>query len=441
MVEIIRDLPASLYRAQEGMGVWPHRGKVAAVGIGHSPTARRWDERPETSVGAWSILALRNAMADAGVTGDQVDGLVVVPETTTGAYWPAGKQVSADFLAMFESTDDPLDGVAKLSPEWLIKNMPELTNLKKAWVAGTCTSHALTVAAEVVGRGEASVCLVVKGWHNYAGRYYQGGANAEPTVSGPTKFSAAWGGPASYGTAQQFQRYMHKYHKTHEMVAPFVVNSRRNGLLFPEGYWAQHRPEPITVEDYNDARWIAKPANLYDNDIPIMAAGAYVFTTADRAKDMRQKPVYILGHASDRTRPRSLALTLEEVEAVTDSTGRKIYESAGIRPEDVSFENMYDGFGLFHIFHIEGLRYAGIKRGEALDLFQDDISIEGPHPVSPSGGNIGGGRTRFWLHTDTMQQLQGRAGARSIAKKAEIGVSGGPTPTGGNFLVWSATPD
>ena len=102
---------------------------------------------------------------------------------------------------------------------------------------------------------------------------------------------------------------------------------------------------------------------------------------------------------------------------------------------------MYDGFGLFHIFHIEGLGYAGIKRGEALDLFQDDISIESAHPVSPSGGNIGSGRTRFWLHTDTIQQIQGRAGARQIKNKAEIAISGGPTPTGGNFLVWSATPD
>lgn len=433
--------PAGMYRDKEGMGIWPHRGKVAAVGVGHSPTARRWDERPETSVGALSLLALRNAMADAGITGDQVDGLVVVPDTTTGAYWPAGKVVGADFLAAFNQTNDVLDGIAKLSPEWIIANMPELTNLKTAWSAGGCTSHALVVAAEMVGSGAAHTVLVVKGWHNYTGRYYQGGANAEPTSAGPTKWSAPWGGPACYGTAQQFQRYMMKYNKTHEMVAPFVVNSRRNGLLLPEGYWAQHRPEAITADDYNNARWVAKPANLYDNDIPIMAAGAYVFTTAERAKDMAQKPVYILNHASDRTRARSLALTFDEVEAATDSTGRKLYEGAGIQPSDLSFENMYDGFGLFHIFHIEGLRYAGIKRGEGVDLFQGDISIEGPNPVSPSGGNIGGGRTRFWLHTDTMQQIQGRAGQRQITKKAEIGVSGGPTPTGGNFLIWSATPD
>ncbi len=61
--------PASMYRTTEGLGIWEHRGKVAAVGVGHSPTTRRWDGKPETSVGANSILALRRAIEDAGVSG------------------------------------------------------------------------------------------------------------------------------------------------------------------------------------------------------------------------------------------------------------------------------------------------------------------------------------------------------------------------------------
>ncbi|MCH8801360.1 MAG: hypothetical protein IH963_10665 [Chloroflexi bacterium] len=102
---------------------------------------------------------------------------------------------------------------------------------------------------------------------------------------------------------------------------------------------------------------------------------------------------------------------------------------------------MYDGFSLFHQFHLEGLRYRGMKNGEALDFYQTDISIEGPSPVLPSGGNIGSGRSRFWMHTDCIQQIQGRAGARQITGvKPEIGVSGGPMPMGGNFTVWSASP-
>lgn len=436
-----QNAPASMYRAREGLGIWEHRGKVAAVGVGHSPTARRWDGKPETTVGALGILALRRAIADAGVSPDQVDGLVVVPETTTGAYWPAGRPVPAAVVNAFNPTKDPLDGVAKLSAEWILQNMPELKNVKFAMYGPGCMSNAICVAAQAVGDGRAHTCLVLKGWHNFEGRYYQGGANAEDTLPGTRAISGLWGTPASFGTALQFAEYCRKYGKTHDMMAPFMTNSRKNGLRFPEGYWAQHRPEQLTREDYLSVRWIAKPANLFDNDIPIMVAAAYLFTTAERARDMKQKPVYILSHASSRTRPRSLTPTLDEVEAETARTARKLYEGAGITAKDLSFENMYDGFALFHQFHLEGLGYRGIKFGEALDFYQTDITIEGPNPVSPSGGNIGSGRSRFWMHTDCIQQLQGRAGARQVTGvKPEIAVSGGPMPLGGNFMVWSATP-
>ncbi len=434
--------PASMYRTTEGLGIWEHRAKVAAVGIGHSPTARRWDGKPETSVGAWSILALRNAMEDAGVTPDQVDGLVIVPVTTTGAIWPDDKPIPMDVVNSFNTTNDPLDGVAQLSTEWLLKNMPELTNVKFTMNAPVCMSAALIVASQAVGDGLTNTCLVVKSWHNLEGRYYQGGANSADAIPGRSAITNLWGTPASYGTALQFAEYCRKYGKTHEMMAPFMENSRRNGLMFPEGYWYQHRPEELSEEDYLVARWIAKPASLYDNDIPIMVSGAYLFTTAERAQSMKQKPVYILNHATSTTKQRSLTPTLDEVEADTARSARMIYEGAGITAKDLSFENMYDGFSLFHQFHLEGLGYRGVKFGEALDFYQTDISIEGPNPVSPSGGNIGSGRSRFWMHTDCIQQLQGRAGARQVTGvKPEIAVSGGPMPLGGSFTVWSATPD
>ena len=433
--------PESMYRTKEGLGVWEHKGKVAAVGVGHSPTTRRWDGTPENTVGAWAIIAMRKAIEDAGITGDQVDGIVLDTTTTTGAHWPAGRPIPEDVVNAFKPTDDPLDGIAKLSGQWLINNMPELTNVKFTMVGPGCMSAAIVVAAQAIGDGLAHTCLVVKGWHNLDGRYYQGGANAEPTISGPAKWSN-WAGPASYGTAQQFQRYMWKYGKSHDQMAPFMINSRENGLRFPEGYWYQHRPEHLTVEDYVNARWVAKPANLFDNDIPIMSTAAYLFTTAERARDMKQKPVYILNHASDRTRSRSIVPTLEECEAATAETGRKLYEGAGISAADLSFENMYDGFSLFHTFHLEGLRFAGIQPGEALDYYgSEDISIHGPNPISPSGGNVGSGRTRFWMHTDSIQQIQGRAGERQMTKPALIGVSGGPMPTGGNYTVWSSDPN
>lgn len=85
-----------------GTGVWPGRGKVAAVGVGVSPTDRRWDSDPQTSVGAYSLIAAKRAMDDAGVSPDQVDGLVVVQSTTTGRFdwpqpWPDGRDIPGEW--------------------------------------------------------------------------------------------------------------------------------------------------------------------------------------------------------------------------------------------------------------------------------------------------------------------------------------------------------
>jgi acetyl-CoA acetyltransferase len=448
-VPAVHKSAAALYRATEGLGRWPYRGQVAAAGIGHSPTMRRWDGDPQTSIGAWSILAIRKAIEDAGVSPAEVDGLILSPDTSPGSFWPEGDPVPEDFLREFQHTGDLKDGLAQLSAEWLLKNMPELANVQFVMLAGTCMTQTLTAAIEAVGRGLAHTCIAVRGWSNFEGRYYQGGRNAAPTVAAPTKYGLSLYGAMSYSTAMQFQRYLYKYGKTHDMMAPFVVNSRDNGLLFPEGYWAQHRPTPLTAEDYLNSRWIAKPANLLDNDIPIHTAAAYLVTTAERARDLQQKPAYVLGHASNLAvdgdtvsplKPNGVIETLEEAEERAASLGRKLYEAAGIAASDLSFENAYDGFSLFHAFHIEGLGFAGLKRGEALDLFQTDISIHGPHPVSPSGGNLGSGRTRYWMHTDSMQQIQGRAGARQIRIPAEVGVSGGPMTSFSSFIVWSSSP-
>ena len=295
--------PAAMYRAEEGLGLWEHRGKVAAVGIGHSPTFRRWDGTPENSVGGISLKALRRAIDDAGVSAADIDGLVMDPSTTTGAFWPRGKPLPWDAINAYHRTDDPLDGITGLSADWILANMPELTGIEFTMYGVGCMSNAVCVAAQAIGDGRAHTCLVLKSWHNLEGRYYQGGANAGNAISGSSAIRSLWGTPACFGTAVQFAEYCRKYGKSHDMMAPFIENSRRNGLKFPEGYWAQHRPEEITPEDYEAARWIAKPANLFDNDMPIMVSAAYLFTTAERARHLKQKPVYILNHATSRTRP------------------------------------------------------------------------------------------------------------------------------------------
>ncbi len=435
--------PNAWHRNREGLGLWEGRGKVCATGVGTSPTARRWDEKPETSMGALTIIAIRKAIEDAGISPDEIDGMVMTAESTTGVTNDPNTPPPPGWDRVFKMVDYPQAGITRGDIDWVLLNAPELTNVAFKMYGPICMSVAFTTAAEAVARGLTKTCLVVRGWHNLAGRYYVGqGAAARDTIAGPAKYGSIWGAPACATTAMVFEQYCQKYRKSHDMMAPFIIEERRNGLMNPDGYYTQHRPEMITREDYLAGRWIAKPANIYDNDLPIQAALAVVFTTPERARDHKPKPAYVLSHGQTRPELQGVQATLDQWERSTDRMGRILYEGAGIGPDELSFENMYDGFTLFHQFHLEGLRFAarGEKRGYALDLYQTDISIEGPNPVSPSGGNNGNGRTRWWNHRDSILQIQGRSPSQ-IKKPALYGVSGAHVPNYCDALIWGASPD
>lgn len=428
--------PDSVYRKKEGLGIWEHRGKVAVVGLGNSPTDRRFEGDLSKSLGAYSLIAAQQAMDDAGVTPDQIDGVVAVP-TGLGDPW------SGTGNPYFAPPYDSEDGLSGVSADWLVNNLG-LKNVNFTTHAPGCMSNAMNVAAQAVGDGQTHTTLVLRATGNPPGRYHQSGEAGGQMAPGAKQWEDPWGwdqGIPLY--AYGFTEYCRRYGTNHDRMAPFVVNLRRNGLMVPEGYYTQNRPEPFTEEDYLNARWIAKPMSINDCDLPVQTVACYLMTTAERAKDMKQKPVYVLGHATFNQGPiYSNALhTLEQTERWTDTTARMVYEASGLTPSDVDVFNPYDGFTLFTQYYLEAFQWHGVKRGEAHDFYAGDISVEGPHPLLPSGGNNGNGRTRYWHYTDCIQQLQGRAGPRQIKIRAETGIAGGPLPGSGNWMVFGKSPD
>jgi hypothetical protein len=202
------------------MGLWEGRGKVVATGIGTSPTARRWDEKPETSMGAQTILAIRKAIEDAGISPDEIDGLVLTPESTTGVTNDPNTPPPAGWTDAFKMASFPQAGITRGDIDWILLNMPELKNVKFMMNGNGCMSVSFVAAAEAVARGLTKTCLVVRGWHNLAGRYYVGqGAAALDTAAGPGKYQSIWGMPACGGTAQIFEEYCNKYGKSHDQMA------------------------------------------------------------------------------------------------------------------------------------------------------------------------------------------------------------------------------
>lgn len=422
------------------MGVWEHRGKVAVAGVGHSFVDRRWDGKTMSeTLGAKAIVACERAMEDAGVTKDQIDGILCCPESLAG-----GSGGPAAFWGPRPFFPPPYDsevGLSIVNNEWLIKNMG-LKNIKYAPDDVPAIGEHMGMAAQAVGDGKCTTALTIYTGANFEGRYRRGGENAQDYARGDRAFTVPWGnhGGNDFINVFPLTQYCLKYGGTPNDMAPFVVNQHRNGLLTPWGYYTNHEPYQLTVEDYVDSRYILKPLRIWDCDRPVHVVTAYLFTTAERARDMRQKPVYVLNHCQFNYRHRSTQPVLDDVEAGTDLAARMMWEGSGLGPNDLDVFNPYDGYSYVSLFYLEAFQWHGVKRGDGLAFFAGDIRVEGPHPFCSGGGNLGNGRTRSAMYTDSIEQLRGTAGARQIQIRCETAMCAFALPLGGGWLALGKYP-
>jgi hypothetical protein len=155
---------------------------------------------------------------------------------------------------------------------------------------------------------------------------------------------------------------------------------------------------------------------------------------------MQQPPVYVLNHSQHNFRQRTTQSDLDEIEAWTDRAARRMYEGAGLGPQDVDIFNPYDGYATMSQFFLEAFQWHGVKRGDAFAFYAGDIRVEGPHPFSSSGGNLGNGRTRTAMYTDSIEQLRGTAGPRQVKVRAETALAAFTTPSSGGWIMFGKYP-
>ena len=146
-------------RDTDGLGVWEHRGQVAIAGYGHSPVDRRWDGvNLDSSLGAYTVMACEKAMEQAGVTIDQVDGIVCCDSHIAG-----GSGGSASQWAPRPYFDPPYDteyGLTLINAQWLINTMG-FKNVKFAPTGVPTIGEMMGMASQAVGDGVCSTCLVI----------------------------------------------------------------------------------------------------------------------------------------------------------------------------------------------------------------------------------------------------------------------------------------
>src|ERR1700747_532918 len=313
-----------------------------------------------------------------------------------------------------------------------------LPNVKFAPTGVPTVRELWGVQAKAVVDGLCPPCLVIYPTGNLEGRYRRGGENADDYARGARQWTTPWGNHGGNDFINIFphNQYCLKYGGKHEDLAPFVVNQHRNGLLTPWGYNATHNVPQLTIEDYVNSRYILNPLRLWDCDRPVNASAAYLFTTAERTRDMRQRPVYVLNHSQHNFRKRSTQEDLDEIEDWTDRAAKRMYEGAGLGPADVDIFNPYDGYAPMAQFFLEAFQGPGVGPGDAFQFYKGDIRVEGPHPFCSSGGNLGTGRCRTAMYTDSIEQLRGTAGARPGKGGAGDGAGALPTPSSGGWIMF-----
>jgi acetyl-CoA acetyltransferase len=408
------------------------RAKVAVLGVGYSRISR--DPLPEGRiVGDECIDACRTAIADAGLTTADIDGIT----------------------SFVEDSSPAVDGITGVTPQYVWRRL----GLDITWgeVNNKFVGGSLIEAHNAIAGGACKFALVWRAVDDPrlpARRAAANGAAQRPRIGGDMAFSTPYGTIGGFimgGHSQTAARYFHQYGATREHMAKHVVRNRKNALLNEKSYWAINKPEALTVEDYMSARMVADPLCLYDCDIPVRGCIAYVLGPAEAAQDLDHGAAYVKGFAKAWIGPRGaqtfyhgggrmLKPALDDNDDLPPLFDRHLWGPLGLRPSDMSTANLYDGFSILTWLWLEALGFCG--RGEAFEYVQGDHNeIGGSLPLNTSGGHLAEGALAGAPHyAEAVLQCMGRAGPRQVAN-VHYALAATDRPTRAQAIVFSSEPD
>jgi acetyl-CoA acetyltransferase len=228
------------------------------------------------------------------------------------------------------------------------------------------------------------------------------------------------------------QRHFHRYGTTRETLGWIALNQRANAALNPTAIYR----DPMTMEDYLDARMITTPFGLYDCDVPCDGAIAVIVSAVDVARDMPKKPVLFEAVGTQIIERTDWDQTTMTHEPQVLGQSAHLWTRTSLRPTDVDVAELYDGFTFNCLSWLEALGFCGI--GEAKDFLDGGTAIarDGEIPLNTHGGQLSHGRTHgMGLMHEAVTQLRGEAGERQVADaRVAVVSSGGLTPSGAILL-------
>ena len=367
------------------------RNKAAIVGVGYTPMVRK----AERSLWSFALEAATEAIADAGLRPEDIDGYLGTPNAPNAS---ASHRDGVDEV----SARSVVAGLGLKAPKFVMDH------------AGFPTA-ALGVAVQALHAGICNYVLILRAMYNPVGVRYTQSDRSE--VGGPEQFTVPYGLHPIGRHASWLRRYMHDTGATREDVFDLVRADRKHAQLNPHAYW---RGKDLSLEDYMASKWVFEPLCIYDCDIPLTAAGAVVVTTAERAKDAPHRPAYVAGFANNA------------------QPGASVFEASGIDREDVGVAQLYDGFVMFIWYWLEYLGFCG--EGDGHEFTRDGrIELGGELPVNTFGGSLGEGRLHGMGHLrEAAMQVMGRAGERQVVGVEHAIASSGFVWIPGTTVILSA---
>ena len=218
---------------------------------------------------------------------------------------------------------------------------------------------------------------------------------------------------AANTVAMAATQHFARYGTTRETLGWIALNARANAALNPTAIYR----DPLTMDDYLDARMITTPFGLYDCDVPCDGAVAVIVSAVDAARDWpsRRCCVEAVGTQIIERMDWDQGTLTHEPQVL--GPARALWTRTSLRPTDVDVAELYDGFTFNCLSWIEALGFCGI--GEAKDFLDGgkNIARDGVLPLNTHGGQLSHGRTHgMGLVHEAVTQLRGEAGrARSAA--------------------------
>jgi acetyl-CoA acetyltransferase len=383
--------------------------RVAITGIGMSPVGRRLMLPPLTL----AVAAAKAAVADAGLELSDIDGLSTYP----------GGELIGGFT------------------EGGITAMEDAIGIRPSWYNGGSETFgpggAVIAAMLAVASGLARHVLCFRTVWQATFAAQQRAANPEgrnPYALGraagrvPGYLTPYGVGSASINLALIASNHFRRYGTTREALGWIAINQRANAALNPNAVYR----EPITMDEYTQARMITTPFGLLDCDVPVDASTAIIVSAIETVGDLAKPAVLVEAVGTQVTERWAWHQSTMSHEPQTLGPSAHMWSRTSLRPTDVQVAELYDGFTFNCLSWLEGLGFCGI--GEAGDFLAGGHNIAragGVVALNTHGGQLSAGRTHGFGHIhEAVVQLRGDGGARQVAGCSVAAVStGGLAPS------------